>query len=138
MMANYMIVRQRVTDLTRFQTIFDRLKPNREAAGLTDLGQFCAADEADAVIVVMEVEDISRAEEYWHSDVLEGRTEAGIVAHIDAKSDQVWLTDGLVKDRLTKPKRRRRPVVQKPTLRGLAEQADGENSSCKRKTEKGI
>ena len=110
MMANYMIVRQRVTDLTRFQTIFDRLKPNREAAGLTDLGQFCAADEVDAVIVVMEVEDISRAEEYWHSDVLEGRTEAGIVAHIDAKSDQVWLTDGLVKDRLTKPKRRRRPV----------------------------
>ena len=80
-MANYMIVRQRVTDLTRFQTIFDRLKPNREAAGLTDLGQFCAAAEADAVIVVMEVEDISRAEEYWHSDVLEGRTEAGIGAY---------------------------------------------------------
>ena len=79
MMADF--IRQRVTDLTRFQTIFDRLKPNREAAGLTDLGQFCAADEADAVIVVMEVEDISRAEEYWHSDVLEGRTEAGIVAY---------------------------------------------------------
>ena len=44
-MANYMIVRQRVTDLTRFQTLFDRLKPNREAAGITDLGQFCAVDE---------------------------------------------------------------------------------------------
>ena len=57
-MANYMIVRQRVTNLTRFQTTFDRLKPDREAAGLTDLGQFCAADEADVVIVVMEVEDI--------------------------------------------------------------------------------
>ena len=111
MMANYMIVRQRVTDLTRFQTIFDRLKPNREAAGLTDLGQFCAADEPDVVIVVMEVEDISRANEYWHSNVLaQGRTEAGIVGPIDAKSDQVWLTDGLVKDRLKKPKRRRRPV----------------------------
>ena len=64
MMANYMIVRQRVTDLTRFQTTFDRLKPDREAAGLTDLGQFCAADEADVIIVVMEVEDISRAKEY--------------------------------------------------------------------------
>ena len=93
MMANYMIVRQRVTDLTRFQTTFDRLKPDREAAGLTDLGQFCAADEPDVVIVVMEVEDISRAKEYWHSDVLaQGRTEAGIVGPIDAKSDQVWLT----------------------------------------------
>jgi broad specificity phosphatase PhoE len=32
--------------------------------GLTDLGQFCAADEADVIIVVMEVEDISRAKEY--------------------------------------------------------------------------
>src|SRR6476660_4962830 len=107
-MANYMIVRQRVTDLTRFQTAFDRLKPDREAAGLADLGQFCAADEPDVVIVVMEVEDISRAKEYWHSDVLaQGRTEASIVGPIDA---QVWLTDGLVKDRLTKPKRWRRPV----------------------------
>jgi hypothetical protein len=81
-----MIVRQRVTDLTRFQTTFDRLKPDREAAGHTDLGQFCAADEPNVVIVVMEVEDISRAKEYWHSDVLaQGRTEAGIVGPIDAK-----------------------------------------------------
>ena len=46
MMANYMIVRQRVTDLTRIQTTFGRLKPDREAAGLCDLGQFCAADES--------------------------------------------------------------------------------------------
>ena len=59
----------------------------------------------------MKVEDISRAKEYWHSEVLaQGRAEAGIVGPIDAKSDQVWLTEGLVKDRLTKPKRRRRPV----------------------------
>jgi hypothetical protein len=110
MMANYMIVRQRVTDLARFQTTFDRLKPDREAAGLTDLGQFCAADEPDLVIVVMKVEDISRAKEYWHSEVSQGRAEAGIIGPIDTKSDQVWPTDGLVKDRLTKPKRRRRPV----------------------------
>jgi hypothetical protein len=49
----------------------------------------------------MKVEDISRAKEYWHSDVLaQGRAEAGISRLIDAKSDQVWLTDGLVKDRL--------------------------------------
>ena len=108
-MPNYMIVRQRVTDLTRFQRTFDGLKPDREAAGLTDLGQFCAADEPDVVIVIMEVE--SRAKEYWHSEVLaQGRIEAGVLGPIDAKSDQVWLTDGLVKDRLTKPKRRRRPV----------------------------
>ena len=110
-MANYMIVRQKVIDLAWFQTAFDRLKPNRKAAGLTDLGQFCADDESDVVIVVMKVEDMSRAKEYWHSNVLaQGRTEAGIVGPIEAKSDQVWLTDGSVKDRLTKPKRWRRPV----------------------------
>jgi hypothetical protein len=60
MMANYMIVRQRVADLTRFQTTFDRSR----SAGHNDLGQFCAADEPNVVIVVMEVEDISRAKEY--------------------------------------------------------------------------
>src|SRR5262245_18561592 len=62
-MANYMIVRQKVIDLAWFQTAFDRLKPNRKAAGLTDLGQFCADDESDVVIVVMNVEDMSRAKE---------------------------------------------------------------------------
>jgi hypothetical protein len=39
--ANYMIVRQRETDLTRFQTTFDRLKPDREAAGLIDRSDLC-------------------------------------------------------------------------------------------------
>ena len=68
MMANYMIVRQRVTDLTRFQTTFDRLKLDREAAGLTELGKFWRLTIL-MVIVVMEVEDISRAKEYWRSDL---------------------------------------------------------------------
>jgi hypothetical protein len=110
MMANYMIVRQKVTDLERFQKVFDRLRADREAVGLTDLGQFCSADEPD-VIVVMEVANVSGAKKYWHSDILaQGCADAGIVGAIEAKSDQVWLTNGLVKDRLVKPKRRRRPV----------------------------
>ena len=137
-MANYMIVRQRVTDLSRFQITFDRLKPGREAAGLTDLGHFCAADEPDVVIVVMEVEDISRTKQYWHSHVLaQGRTEAGIVGPIDTKSDQVWLTDGLVKDR---PQTGRFGSWHLGGWRALAEGQtdDYENSSCKRKAEKGI
>jgi hypothetical protein len=100
-----------VTDLAQFQKVFDRLRADREAVGLTDLGQFCAADEPDVVIVVMEVANVAGAKKYWHSDILaQGRADAGIVGPIEAKSDQVWLTDGLVKDRLVKPKRRRRPV----------------------------
>jgi hypothetical protein len=87
MMTNYMIVRQKVTDLCVFQTAFDRLKPDREAAGLTDLGQFCAADEANVVVVLLEVADLSRAKKYWHSDVLaQGRADAGIIGPNDAKS----------------------------------------------------
>jgi hypothetical protein len=98
---NYMIIKQRVSDLATFQQAFDRLKPKRSEAGLTDLGQFCSAEDPNTVIVVLEVADISRAKAYWHSNVLAaGRVEAGIVAPVEAKADQVWLTDGLVKDRI--------------------------------------
>jgi hypothetical protein len=74
----------------------------RSKAGLTDLGQFCAAEDPNTVVVVLEVADIARAKAYWHSTVLaKGRTEAGIVGPVEAGVDQVWLTDGLVKDRIT-------------------------------------
>lgn len=100
-MKNYMLIKQKVTDLATFQRSFDRLKPKRTEAGLTDLGQFCAADEPDTIIVVLEVDDVSRAKAYWHSDVLaKGREEAKVVGPIEAKTDQVWLTDGVVRDRL--------------------------------------
>jgi hypothetical protein len=59
-----------VTDLAQFQKVFDRLRADREAVGLTDLGQFCAADEPDVVIVVMEVANVAGAKKYWHSDIL--------------------------------------------------------------------
>ncbi|MBV8839980.1 MAG: hypothetical protein JO000_25880 [Alphaproteobacteria bacterium] len=100
-MKNYMIVRQQIADLARFQETFDRLKPKRMEAGLTDLGQFCMADAPDTIIVVMEVADVARAKAYWHSDVLaKGRAQAAIVGSIEAGADQVWLTDGLVRDRI--------------------------------------
>jgi hypothetical protein len=77
------------------------LKRDRKQVGLTDLGQFCSADEPDTIIVVMQVADVSRARDYWHSSVLmKGRVQAGIIGPLEAKSDQVWLTDGLVRDRV--------------------------------------
>jgi hypothetical protein len=98
---DYMIIRQEVTDLARFEQVFDGLKEERLRAGLTDLGQFCAADDTNTVIVVLEVADIARAKDYWHSNVLaKGRVEAGIVGSLEAGTDQVWLTDGLVKERI--------------------------------------
>lgn len=100
-MKNYMVIKQKVSNLATFQRTFDRLKAKRAEAGLTDLGQFCAANEPDTVIVVLEVADISRAKAYWHSATLaKGRVEAGVVGPVEAKVDQVWLTDGLVKDRI--------------------------------------
>jgi hypothetical protein len=98
---NFMLVKQRVADLGRFQAAFDELKPMREAHGLRDVGQFRSADEPDTVIVVMEVADVGRAREYWHSAVLaEGRRKAGAVGPIEAGVDQVWLTDGTVRESL--------------------------------------
>jgi hypothetical protein len=98
-MGNYMVIKQRVLDLARFQSAFDELRPMREKYGLDDLGQFRSADEPDTVIVVLRVGDVARAREYWHSVVLaEGRKKAGIVGPVAAGTDQVWLTDGLVRD----------------------------------------
>lgn len=96
-----MIVRQPVADLAQFQAVFDRMQPKRAAAGLTDLGQFVAVDDPRTVIVVMEAADIVRAKQFWHSTGLaEGRSQAGVVGPLDAGTDQVWLTDGLVRDRI--------------------------------------
>jgi hypothetical protein len=98
---NYMIVKQRVGDFAQFQKAFDELQREREKAVLTDLGQFCSADEPNAVIVLMQIADLTRAREYWHSSVsMKGRAQAGVVGPLEAKSDRVWLTDGLVRGRI--------------------------------------
>lgn len=100
-MKNYMIVKQRVANFGQFQAAFDELRPMREGHGLKDVGQFRSADEPDTVIVVMEVADVERAREYWHSAILaEGRRKAGAVGPIQAGVDQVWLTDGTVRENL--------------------------------------
>jgi hypothetical protein len=105
-MTNYMIIKQRVSDLAQFQATFDELKPMREKHGLKDLGQFRAAEESDIVIVMLEVADVARAKEYWHSTVLaQGRVKTGALGSVPAGSsvqadstNQVWLTDGLVRE----------------------------------------
>jgi hypothetical protein len=98
---NYMIIKQRVRDLSVFQRAFDKLKPMREQHGLKDIGQYRSADEPDTVIVLLEVADISTARGYWHSKALsEGRKEAGVVGPLTAGSDQVWLTDGTIRSSL--------------------------------------
>jgi hypothetical protein len=97
-MNDYMVVKQRVGNLAQFQAAFDELAPIREKYGLFDVGQFCSADEADTVIVIMEVADVTRAKEYWHSEVLaEGGKKAGAVGPILAGVDRVWLTNGAVR-----------------------------------------
>ena len=96
-MKNYMIVKQPVVDLARFRSVFDELKPHRQAYGLTDIGQFHSADEPNTVIVMMEYADLARAKAYWHSDVLaEGRKKASISGPLLAPPEQIWLTDGNV------------------------------------------
>jgi hypothetical protein len=100
-MKNYMIVRQKVQDLRQFQKAFDGMADHRHAAGLTDLGQFRDTEDPQTVIVLMEVADVAKAKEFWHSTVLaKGRQAAGIVGPLEAGGDQVWLTNGLVRDQV--------------------------------------
>ncbi|SRR6266498_1027745 len=97
-MKDYMIIKQPVHDLAQFQKAFDSLKTARKSHGLHDLGQYVAADDPNTIIVVLEVDDVARAREYWKSAVLaEGRRKAGILGDIEAGSDQVWLTNGTVR-----------------------------------------
>src|SRR5260370_41746892 len=105
-MTNYMIIKQRVSNLAQFQAAFDKLKPMREKHGLKDLGQFHAAEESDIVIIMLEVTDVARAKEYWHSTVLaQGRVKAAAIGLVPAgpsgqaaSTNQVWLTDGRLAD----------------------------------------
>ncbi len=91
------MVKQRVADFAQFQAAFDQLLPMRQKYGLIDIGTFRAAEEPDTIIVLMEVTDLSRAKEYWHSEILaEGRKKAGVIGPLAAGTDQVWLTDGSV------------------------------------------
>ena len=96
-MKNYMMIKQRVADFAQFQAAFDELLPRRREFGLIDIGTFREASEPDTIIVLMEVTDVARAKEYWHSQVLEaGRRKAGVVGPLQAGTDQVWLTNGPV------------------------------------------
>ena len=96
-MKNYMMVKQRVADFAQFQAAFDQLLPMRQKYGLIDIGTFRAAEEPDTIIVLMEVTDLARAKEYWHSEILaEGRKKAGVIGPLAAGTDQVWLTNGSV------------------------------------------
>ena len=96
-MKNYMMIKQRVADFAQFQAAFDELLPRRREYGLIDIGTFREASEPDTIVVLMEVTDVARAKEYWHSQVLEaGRRKAGVVGPLQAGTDQVWLTNGPV------------------------------------------
>jgi len=66
-MANYMIIKQLVTDLAQFQAAFDEMKPVREKHGLKDLGEFRAAEESDIVIVMLEVTDVASDSAIWRT-----------------------------------------------------------------------
>src|SRR6266566_796059 len=94
---NYLMVKQRVADFAQFQAAFDELLPMRQQYGLIDIGTFRAAEEPKTIIVLMEVTDLARAREYWHSQILaEGRKKAGVVGPLDERTDPVCLNDGPV------------------------------------------
>jgi hypothetical protein len=91
-----MFVKQSVPDYMRWKSVFDgAMAPMRERYGLTVTGIFQRVDDANTILLVLDVADIERAREFARSVVLDrGRAEALAGGRIPA---DVWFSD----DRMT-------------------------------------
>ena len=91
-----MFVKQSVPDYERWRSVFDStMTPARERYGLTVTGIFRQVDDANTVLIVLDVADTERAREFARSAVLDrGRAEALAGGRVEA---DVWFSD----DRMT-------------------------------------
>jgi hypothetical protein len=89
-------VRQSVPHYERWRSVFDStMAPVRERYGLTVTGIFRRVDDADMILLVLDVADLEQAREFAQSIVLDrGRAEALAGGRVQA---EVWFSD----DRMT-------------------------------------
>ena len=88
-MAGIMLVKQRVTSVEQWHTVFrDReLDTVRREHGLVVTGTYVDADDADTVIVVMDMHDADRARQFATSpELADARERAGAIG----APDGVW------------------------------------------------
>lgn len=88
-MAGIMLVKQRVTSVEQWNTVFrdPELDTVRREHGLVVTGTYVDARDADAVIVVMDMHDVDRARQFATSpELAAARERAGAIG----SPDGVW------------------------------------------------
>ena len=96
-MKDVMILKQKVTNLEEYLVAFDRMAPEREAAGLIEVGRYHDDDDEDAIMIVFEVRDLERAKEFMEAVCgPEERKPEGRIGPPTASPEQIWLTKGRI------------------------------------------
>jgi hypothetical protein len=86
---NYVLVRHKVADFSKWKPVYDAHLPARQAAGGTELYLLRNIDNPNEVIVLLEIEDLQKAREFVASDDLRERMqESGVID----KPDTYFLT----------------------------------------------
>jgi hypothetical protein len=70
---NYVLVRHKVADFSKWKPVYDAHLPVRQAAGATELYLLRNIDDPSEVIILFETEDLQKARELVASDDLRER-----------------------------------------------------------------
>lgn len=83
-MGNYMIIRHTVSDFPAWKTGYEAHGPARTAAGLAEKHLLQDAGNPNQVTIILEADDLQRAEEFSASDDLrEAMQRVGVVGQPD-------------------------------------------------------
>ncbi len=77
---NYLLVRHKVADFSKWKPVYDSHLPARQAAGAKELHLLRNIDDPNETVILFEVEDLQKAREFSASDDLRERMqEAGVI-----------------------------------------------------------
>jgi hypothetical protein len=77
---NYVLVRHKVADFSKWKPVYDAHLPARQAAGAKELHLLRNIDDPNEAVILFEVEDLQKAREFSASDDLRERMqEAGVI-----------------------------------------------------------
>lgn len=86
----HLLVRHRVSDFTRWKSVYDDHESARDAAGLKFLHLWCNEDVSDEVFILFETTDVAKAKELTGSEDLKQSMQASGVQGVP---DIVFLTE---------------------------------------------
>jgi hypothetical protein len=77
---NYVLVRHKVADFSKWKPVYDAHLPARQAASATELYLLRNIDDPNEIVILFEAEDLQKAPEFSASDDLRERMqEAGVI-----------------------------------------------------------